>query len=277
MAQHNIAHFYGMIQRDPTVTKDQQGNVTSASVYIATARSSRVFDDRNNNNMVEFDQVMLFSAYPPMAEQMSKTRTNDIVIIKGTVNTRNTPKIITCENCGNRFFVTGDGMDENPRNTGMITFVTPIELDIRDTGLTSEEAQAMLVAHREMSNEGLLVGRLCSDPRQWEGGNATAYQLGINRKFYVRDDDPSTHADFPYIRSYGKQAYADFDSLKKGSLVLVDGLVCMRRFLRSSRCPHCGQQKEWKDKVLEVVPYTVEYLDGYRTPQERQQGDEIGD
>ena len=50
------------------------------------------------------------------------------------------------------------------------------------------------------------------------------------------------------------------DSLKKGSLVLVDGALRLRWFNRRVTCPDCGTEKTLEDHVLEVVPNYVEYL-----------------
>ena len=130
------------------------------------------------------------------------------------------------------------------------------------------EAKQELLRHREMSNQIQVIGNLCADPVQWENGRVTSYQLGVNRNFFIKDDDPAVHSDFPFIRSMGMQADKDIEALKKGSLVLVDGFVRMRKFNRENVCEKCNSTKKWVDKVLEIVPYTVQYLDKYKTEKE---------
>lgn len=274
MAQHNNAHFYGMVQTNPTVVLDDEtGQVKTAAAYIITASSTRRYEYGNEENTIRFDQMMIRSGYPETAAQIAKLRQNDIVILKGCITTRNVNKNATCPNeaCGRKFTVNENRSDddENPFTTSMITFITPIAIDIRMTGLTEDAAMEFLVQNREMSNEIQIIGNLCADPVQWEGGKATSYQVGINRKFYLHDDDPSTYADFPYVRSYGLQAGNDIEALHKGSLVLIDGFVKMRHFSRKSTCPYCGTVKEWTDKVLEVIPYSVEYLADYKSGKDR--------
>lgn len=189
-----------------------------------------------------------------------------------------------------------DATDSSEYALGMITFITPIDFKVIDTtygdkispyaakytttyGPEQEEAKAKmnaimneakqeLLRHREMSNEIQVIGNLCADPVQWENGRVTSYQLGVNRNFFIKDDDPAVHSDFPFIRSMGMQADKDIEALKKGSLVLVDGFVRMRKFNRENVCEKCNSTKKWVDKVLEIVPYTVQYLDKYKTEKE---------
>ena len=274
MAQHNIGHFYGMVQTNPKIVLDDETKQpVSAIAYIATATSSRRFANANEENNVSFNQIMIMSGVPEVAAKMAEMKMYDVVIIKGSLNTRNIQKTAMCEECHQRFIVNeikGDSDEDAPEyTTSMVTFVTPIDIDIRDTELTEDEAMDILIEHREMSNEIQVIGNLCNDPVSWEGGKATSYQVGINRKFYLKDDDPATSSDYPFIRSYGIQAENDIEALHQGSLVLVDGFVKMRHFSRKSTCPFCNSVKTWTDKVLEIVPYSVEYLGDYKSGKER--------
>ena len=276
MAQHNIGHFYGMVQNKPTVTYNKEtGAITSANVFIVTVTSSRRYMDGNEDDNISCEQIQLFSGVPSMARQMAELNPYDIIILKGTVNTRNIIKRVTCEKCGEKFDVNGERQGKNGIATSMITFVTPIDIDVRNTELDEEEAMQILLEHREMSNEVQIIGNLCGDPVQWEGGKATSYQLGVNRNFYLRDDDPSISSDYPYVRSYGDQALNDFEALQAKSCVLVDGFLKRRKFLRTNVCPHCGEQKSWTERVLEVIPYKVEYISGYKTGKERAEEKDI--
>lgn len=316
MAQHNIGHFYGMVNTIPSVIRDNETHkIKSVTLHILTVSSGlRKYAGGMEGNFPEYNQIMIRSGAPGMVDRLAKVRQYDIVIIKGSINTRNVPKITTCPGCMQRYNIAqscvnseDDGnvsSSEKKYSSGMITFVTPIELDIRNTEFGDkakfinesqmseneksdsfdaliEEALGFLMERREMSNEIQLIGNLCADPVSWQNGMVTAYQLGVNRKFYLKDDDPSTSTDYPYIRSMGQQADNDIEALHEGSLVLVDGFLKIRRFKRVTVCPYCSQKKEWTDKVLEVVPYSVEYLLDYVDGNERkkikmaQSGEEI--
>lgn len=305
MAQHNIGHFYGVVCTNPTILKDDEtGKVVTTSFHILTVTSSRQYEGANEVSMPEQNQIMIRSGVPETAMRLARVRLHDIIILKGSINTRNVPKQVTCLDCQRRFNVSEAArmMEESTEDSstasdkrklsGMVTFITPIDFDVRETKYgdmtididnkdldedikkeakleVRKEALQFINEHREMSNEIWVLGNLCADPVQWEDGRVTAYQLGVNRKFYLRDDDPSTASDYPYIRSMGKQADNDIDALCKGSLVLVDGFVRLRKFQRESVCPYCGAHKQWLDKVLEIIPYSVQYLSGYKTGKER--------
>mgnify|MGYP000993602078 FL=1 len=45
-----------------------------------------------------------------------------------------------------------------------------------------------------------------------------------------------------------------------GSLVYLDGCIRTRTIDRVTLCEHCNQDYNWKDVVLEILPYSVEYL-----------------
>lgn len=306
MAQHNIGHFYGIACTHPTIIKDDVTHqIMTASLHILTVTSARQYEGANEASMPEYNQVMIRSGVPEVAARLAEVRLHDILVLKGSINTRNVPKTVTCPECLERFDVAeaatktigdqeGRSKEEgnSKRQSGMVTFITPIDFMIRekefgdetadienmvmDENIKKEEelkirekARKYICNHREMSNEIWVLGNLCSDPVQWEDGRVTAYQLGVNRKFYLKDDDPSTASDYPYIRSMGRQADNDIEALCKGSLVLVDGFVRLRKFTRESICPYCGSTKQWLDKVLEIVPYSVQYLAGFKTGPER--------
>ena len=283
MAQYNNVHLYGAVCSNVNVVRDKDsGKIINTTFYLITLTSKRRYEGGNEENYPEQNQVLVRSGVPEMAEKMAKLRLHDIITVKGTLNTRNVPLGIVCPVCSEKY-------NASPKSTeytdalSMITFVTPIDIDIRETaigdkssiklsrGLPNEELRGLLesdrsetleyiAAHREMSNEIQVVGNLGTDPVRWEEGRATAYQVGINRNYYLKDDSPSAYSDFPYIRSYGRQADEDITHLQKGTLVLVDGFIRLRKFQRKSVCPNCGAEKDWKHTVLEIVPYTVQYL-----------------
>lgn len=167
-------------------------------------------------------------------------------------------------------------------------------LNIKDLGfknglyhiqtLIQEEPQKAIVKKwllwmAEISNRIFLIGNLCNDPAYNpidNGGRVCTYQLGINRKVFIRDDDPSVRADFPWIKSLGVQADKDYEALKKGSLVYIDGAVQARKdFIVMKTCEYCGSLCEKKDSSMEIVPYSVEYLKNCITIETEDDRDEI--
>lgn len=269
MAQHNIVHLYGTVQTEPNVTiDDETGKPIAATLYLTVTNSARKVDGVESPPEIIPVRVRATSAETTCI--LAKAKLNDMVVIKGVVSTKNVIKQITCKECGQRFSANSkEDNDSSEEATGMITYVTPIAVDIMKSNLTEEEAMKHLLMVREMSNEVQLIGNLCADPKAWDNGKATAYQLGVNRKFYQIDDDPSIHADYPYVRAVGNQAENDIEALSKGSLVLVDGYLKMRYFDRKNVCPYCGATRTWTDYAMETVPYSVEYLANFKTGKER--------
>ena len=298
MAQFNNVHLYGVACQDPKVIRsDSTGEVLNISFYVLTVTSSRSYEGGNARSKELKNQILIRSGVSETAEKLAKVRMNDIVIIKGTVNTRNVPKVVTCSNCSEKFNI-GSPTNDLSEKLGMITFVTPIDIDIRDTTYSDKtrsivtmqipdeekdrrirevtaEALQSIGEHREMSNEIQLLGNLCADPTQQNQGRETSYQLGVNRNFYLKDDAPDAYSDYPYVRSFGRQADSDIEHLQKGSLVLIDGCLMLRVFDRTSVCPKCGASKTWKSNAMEVVPYSVQYLQNLKKPEENTERSEI--
>ncbi len=270
MAHHNIVHLYGALSKDPSVKIDKEtGEVVKAVMFLDTIRSSRPYRNMNEKEQYEFDQVLIMSGDPEIVHKMKELKANDIVQIKGTITTRNVKKKMTCPECGKIFALnenTGKDISEN----SMITFITPICVNVIMTELTGDEARDELVENREFSNEAMVIGRLCKDPVQHKsakGKTVAIYQLGINRKYFVSDDDPENSADYPWVRVKSDQMKVDLKCLHQNSMVLIDGFISLRKFKRKVYCPYCDPSREngilISDNTLDIVPYTVEYLQDY--------------
>ena len=267
MAEQNLVHLYGIVMGEPKVTKDPDTQeFRRITLFLNTMRSARPYQGRNEENELATDPVLVMSQNPEIIKVLSQVHENDMLIVKGTLNTRNVKKNITCTNCGERFSVNATS-DNTQTESSMITFLTPICVDIRETGLNEEAAFKKLTQYRSMSNEAIMVGNLCNDVQKQENGYCASYQIGINRKFFLKDDDPQTRADYPYVRVYGEQAEKDFKYLHKGSMVLIDGMIQLRKFTRHTPCPYCGENLSWQNSVLEIVPYATEYLQNFLTPE----------
>lgn len=279
MAYHNMVHLVGVVQTKPAVQiNDETGIPDSVLLSLMVTTAARKYVSWENSSVPKLVPVRVRATLEDTAIPLSKAKEFDVVFIKGVLSTRNVNKKVRCQNCKEPFSVNEqeeeydeEGNLKPPKPSGLLTYVTPTAVDIRSMGFSTEdEALAYLNSLREMSNEVQLLGNLCSDPQQWENGRATAYQLGINRKFFQRTDDPSIVADYPFVRSVGDQAANDAEALHKSSTVLVDGFLKMRKFARQNVCPFCGATRTWEDNVLEVVPYSVEYIANYKTGEERE-------
>ena len=98
--------------------------------------------------------------------------------------------------------------------------------------------------------------------------------ISINRKFYIKEDNPEDDADYPFVRSYNEQADINYKMLKKSSLVFIDGFLKVRPFTRNTVCPYCSTPKKIPDSNLEIVPYTTEPLQNFVSLEEYQKMEE---
>lgn len=266
MAKHNITYLYGLLTAPPSIHIDNDtGEYKKGICHLAIIRPERDFGVPRAEDQTVFDKPMIYSADPEIIKEMATWQENDLIWIKGVITTLDIQKVTVCSECG-----------QKNRQPGEFNFVTPIYAERRFKELTYDEAVNNLRSHKEVSNQVLLIGYLCDDPKTKSFGNkiTTAYQVAANRKFFLKSDDPVNKTDYPHIRSYGERAKQDALCLKKGSLVFVDGLINTRSFPKNRTCEHCGAEYQWNDTSMEIISFDTEFLSNYTTMEEIRQKEE---
>ena len=259
MAKLNVAYLYGQVLKEPKIMKnDETGEYIRGVCPIVVVRGIRDFG--NNVSHIKYDTPLIMTGNPVLVESMSKWKKGDMVEIKGAVTTKDVNKSSFCTHC-------------NKKNTkkGNVVFVSPIYMSIRERELSTEEGTKLLKQRCEISNQALLIGTLCREPKGFrteKGLSITTFQLAVSRKFKIKEDSPDTKTDFPWVKSYGVIAENDFKSLKKGTYVFVEGMIQTRELERVQVCEHCGCEYTWKDSAMEIVPYATEYLRNFKTKEE---------
>lgn len=263
MAKHNVVNLYGLVLGMPMIQKnDVTGAFERGQCKIVISDGTRDIGDKMDN--IKFNKPLIMSGDPDQIALMATWKTNDMVQIKGALTTMNISKKICCPHCR-----------EVTRVPGTIAFITPIHSKIIERNLSEEKGVEILKKDCEISNQILLIGDLCRDVSYFsdEGKKISTYQLAVNRKFFVKGDVVENRTDYPYIHSFGDQAFSDQIALRTGSQVLIDGMLQTKDFKRVSKCEnnecdHFGEEFEWKDWTMEVIPYAVEYLKDYTTREE---------
>ncbi len=271
MAQHNAATLYGYLPLDPRIITDEEGNPIRAEMYITTAIGTRPYKGDDEKNKYNTASVLVRTGREDLIQKMSELRQFDSIFLKGTVTTRNSVKKRKCDGCGQIYKVEpSNGNGEDVYDTFLSTFISPVNFSLVESANSQEEAQMFIRENRDISNSVILIGNLCSDPVRKKSGDkkVTIYNLGINRKYYIEDDDPENASDYPFVRAYGRQGHDDGHLLRQGSLVLVDGFIRSRRFTRDVECPYCGRAEKIVDTTSEIVSYSTEYLANYLTQKE---------
>jgi single-stranded DNA-binding protein len=208
---------------------------------------------------------MIMSREKEILDEMKKWQVNDIIMLKGVIHTQALKKTSFCPNCTD-----ADGSATKNETFGNLVTVTPIHvIKIKSYGDDKASAVDDVIEHGEMSNCIQVYGTLLKDPKLFttkKNIRITQYPIAINRKFTVRTDDPSIKTDYPIVKSYGEQALNDKMYLHYQSEIIVDGFLQGRTVTRKCKCKNCGKIYEWTDNCMEIVPYAVEYVKNYKTP-----------
>lgn len=258
MAKENLIFLYGTVLEEPRITKDDDGTPLRAIVALEVIRGKREIED--NIHYIKKDRPMIMTANPELIAEIETWKKYDMVEVKGTLTTKEVRKASACPHCNAKNIVMGS-----------LGFINPIYLSCRDHGEDSSECLELLKKHQEISNQAWVIGTLCREPKTLKaksGINITQFQLAINRKYKIREDNPETKTDWPWVKSYGEQARKDKRYLHTGSTILVDGVLQARNVDREITCANCQQEYKWKDKAIELVPYSNEYLKDFYSEEE---------
>ena len=261
MARHNEVRLFGCIADIPEIIKrNDTGELTRGSFHLATIKSER--DDGQNRQNAVYDWPIIITYDGEMVRQMASYKMYDVIEIKGTLTTKKYLKYSFCSVCGKMNAV-----------EGTTVFINPIFMKKRNTeNLTEKQAVQWIRENRDISNSITVVGNICNEVDYFHQGKiqTSVYQIAIDRKLYLKADDPANKTDFPIVRVYGKDAKQDSMCLHKGSCVLIDGYLHTREFDRESICQdeNCGQTYTWKDNTTEIIPFEggTEYLSNYTDP-----------
>lgn len=260
MAKQNSVYLYGRVHETPIISTHDDGVSKDYGLcYLDVIRGTREIDD--DRNFMKHDRPLIATYDPAMIVEMSTWQKNDMVFIKGVITAKRITKKTICGHCGTE--------NDIPTN---LTYVTPIFAEKRASyGEDKLAAIEDLVQHREISNQVMVFGTVLRDPRLVTTAakkQFVKYPLAMNRKFYIRSDDPSIRTDYPWVVAYGEQGRDDAAYIHFQSEVLVDGVLQGRKAHRKSTCACCNNVYAWDENRTEIVPYAVEYLTNFRTPEE---------
>ena len=291
MARQNTIILRGIVNEAPRTGKNKDGS-SYAFVRVTVARGIRETGD--GNILLKCYNPMLMTKDEEMVREIETWQKFDIVDVKGTLSSKAIKKSSYCENCGRKNIT-----------MGALVYVHPIFAEKLGHCSTQEECLDYLAAHREISDQAVLIGTLCREPAKVKSKYAypiTQYQIAIMRKYHIREDPPEIRIDWPWVKSYGENAEKDAKRLTTGAEILIDGFLQTRHVERRACCGQdldekghpkkeadgspafiggkdgkregCGEQYKWQDSVTEIVPYSVEYLTGQKP--ESEEGDSAG-
>lgn len=262
MARHNEVFLCGALANDPQIIAKKVKNPETGEDEIRYLRAClqilTIIGERDYSSYIdklETYTIPVITKDEDMVKKIINWRRHDMVELKGVVSTQNVIKQRKCTCCGH----------VNRIENGQISYVTPIYIGRRETGVSQEQIKILLRERCEISNTVLIIGNLCANPDNYHVGRrgmaSIHYQLGVPRKYYVKDDDPKNKNDYPHVRAYGKMAEDSYEVLMEKSLVLIDGFLSTRPVSREKKCDECGEIMKWDDwAAMEIVPYSFEPL-----------------
>lgn len=187
-------------------------------------------------------------------------------------------------------------------NIGSFAYIVPTYVEKIKSIPDPKLAMQYLLEKREISNSFRAFGTLLTNPKMlttFAGLDFTQYKLALNRKFLIKEDDPSRKVDYPWVKTYGDRAKLDRFRLQKGSEIYIDGCLQEREIRRKAFCGQlmddfgqpqvsmsgepilrkndlgesigCGQEYFWKDRTVEIVPFSVEYVAKVLTEEEAEE------
>lgn len=236
-----------------------EGDMLEVSGVFCTLRANKHFICSHCGQQNTY--VGTTSFVHPLCVRLDELKPKNIEIVNLTEAERHLPKEEIFNLLRERKAFPGDIIQL--KDLGEKNGLYQIQITVREKP-SPEDVKNWLLWMSDISNRIYLIGNLCNDPSYNpidNGGRVCTYQLGINRKVFIKDDDPSVKADYPWVKSLGEQADKDKEALRKGSLVFIDGSVqAKENFIVRRNCDFCGEMAEKRDSAMEIVPYSVEYL-----------------
>lgn len=263
MARVNEVMIYGQVL-NIRIIKDDDGNYTQGHFSMVILRGKR--DTGENLLTLQYDYPTVSTAVPRIIKQMEKIKINDMVIVKGTLTTRDVNRTFSCPSCG-----------KPHTKKGTLAFINPLHVMITETGLKPDECIDRLKEHNEISNCVRLLGKLTENPQVYKTESnlvITQYRMAVKRKVPIKDDAIESRTDFPHIKAFKQIAISNGNALREGSIIYLDGCIQTREFPDKRECT-CGCVFERKAFTVDVIPYSVEYLKDYIKKEEYEDSDTV--
>ncbi len=268
MAIHNQVILYAQAAGMPAITKNDEGELVHGRLVVTVApgqRDSGMKVRKRDLVKVRFGDLPIITENPDMLKVMDTIEEGDILLIKGTLTTKNAIKRKACPECGKMHV-----------KQGTTTFVHPIHMYVEKKKLSKEEGAELLKLNCEMSNLVTIAGTICNENPEIIMNNRhvsmAQFQLAINRKYFIAADNPETKTDYPWVKVYGREKMEDvLLRCSQGTEVLVDGFIQVRKYpelLIDCDDPMCPGQIQWNDWTIDLIAYSLEYLNHWKTDED---------
>lgn len=276
MAKENTVFLFGMVATPPRLAFDSgpAGKTINFMQFpVMTVRRSFMNEFFQLRGEKRTDHPIVYTRNSTLIEKnMQDILAGDIVLIKGSLSSREQKKVYICPNCNNEILI------EN----AVSVYVDPIFVEViekmpeeyRDEkGFPNKEWRldkyAKLNRSAEISNMIMIMGNLCSDPQFYSDPEnkkkECQFLVAAGRKRRIIEDGENKKTDFLMVKAFGQKAEECRDALQTGSSIYINGALETRQFDRRFCCDECGTLFKSKGTATEVVPYSVEYIKNCNT------------
>ena len=236
MARENTITIVGKMSSPVSVALNKVHETYRVAFNVETLR---------RNGRTDYPRINVFGLSEEQARKIyDEFKIGEFVMIRGMVSTKMAKKVIKCEGCGKEY-------ESDALVTEVIAYSMPVHLQ------GEYEAESL----KEFANNLHMIGAVCSEIQSRKspsGVSMTQYQVAVNRKYHVKEKEDKT--DFPWIKTFGKQAEEDEKHLKLSSQVYINGAIQTREVNKTIVCDECESQIKYIENLGEIVPQDVEYL-----------------
>ena len=236
MARENTITLVGIVNSPIAVTFNKIHSTYRIAFNIQTLR---------RNGRTDYPRINVFGLSEEDARKIyEEFKIGAFIMARGMVSTKMTQKVIKCEGCGKEHV-------SDALVTEVIAYSKPVLLH------GEYEANEL----REFANNLHLIGAVCSDVQARKspsGVSMTQYQIAVNRKYHVKEKEDKT--DFPWVKTFGRQAEEDEKHLKVSSQIYINGAIQTREVSKTIVCEECESTINYVENLGEIVPQDVEYL-----------------
>lgn len=257
MAKENTVYLFGYVPQTPTVRISPEREFLSGKIIMTTIRRSYASEEMFLKGNVRWDSPCVFSKNAKLIEkQVMNIDAGDMIYVKGTLCTMETPKRFRCPNpeCNH----------VTVKENGVVVYIDPVFITKIGHCNTEDEAFELLKNMDEISNQVYIMGTLCREPVYYEDETSKKkecqFQIASNRNRHILEDDPEKRTDYPWVKSFGKRAEEYAAALQMGSSIYMNGAIETREITTTVECEACGLVYERPGVSMEIVPYHVEYM-----------------
>ena len=257
MAKENAVMLHGIVVGGPYPVLNPDRSIKKIMLFVKVIERRRSTAS-GDEDIVNYATPMIYSGNPAVIEEIRGVKQGDLVDVFGSLSTATVPKVRKCPVCG-----------AVSRAQGGINYIAPLYFCRRETGLSEEKANELLLKRAEISNRITVIGNVCAGLNYYDNDGQEIpqfqYQIAIPRTIRMKGDVKMNAADervdYPWVHVYGDDAAECRDVLRIGSVVYLKGHLRTNEVTKRVICDSCAAEYTASDyPYTEIAPSFTEYI-----------------